>query len=227
LSDVSATASIPEKKLDEIRSGNMDFDWYYAKGAATISFENSSLTANADFRIKKDSAMLIVLRMMGLELGRALITRDSFFMVNRMEGNYMAEPIESIAKLYKVPFTFAELQQIIAGNHLTDGMKAQQLTERDGKTMLEASGERWNAAFIFKGETVESAQYTLNTGESVTAVFDDYIRVEKKKQSPLNRKYYYPAKAHFEYALELQLDQIELDKQKSMKFEIPSKYTRI
>jgi len=223
----SVSITEPAKKLDEISSGNLEFDWYYAKGSATISYENTSLTANADIRVKKDSAILVVIRMLGLELGRAFITEDSFFLVNRMEGNYMAESIGSISKLYKIPFTFYELQQILAGNQLTEGMSAQQLLAIDGKTILETTGERMNASFILDGKKISSAIYRLHTGESAEAEFENFNHLVKKKLSPFNRKYYYPSKDKFEYAIELQLEDIELDKEKTMKFEIPAKYIRI
>lgn len=227
LVDQSGTVTEPDKKLDEIRSGNLEFDWYYSKGSATVSYENTSLTANADIRVKKDSAILVVIRMLGLELGRAFITEDSFFLVNRMEGNYMAESIGSISKLYKIPFTFNELQQIIVGNQPTERMFAQQLSENDGKTILETAGDRMIASFILDGKKIVAANYRLHTGESVEAIFENYKHLEKKKQSAFIRKYYYPSKDKFEYAIELQLDHIELDKEKTMKFEIPAKYIRI
>lgn len=227
LTEFSPDGSVPGKKLEEVRSGNLDFEWYYTKGEATIQYENTNLTANADFRMKKDSAILVVLKMMGLEIGRAFITPDSFFLVNRMEGNYMAEPLEAIARLYKVPFTFDELQQIIAGNHLTEGMIGQQVMEKEGKFTLEAAGERWKGTFVLDDKKVKNVKYELITGESIEAEFNDYFPVDKHKQSPLKRAYYYPSSQNPEYILELRLDLVELNKTKTMKFEIPSKYSRI
>ncbi len=219
--------SEPDQKLREIESGNLDFDWYFARGTATVNFEQSSLTSNAEIRIKKDSAILVVLRMIGLEIGRALITRDSFFLINRMEGNYMAEPVDFISGLYKIPFLYPELEQIMIGNHLVKGMKALELIESKGIMVLKTSGERMNAVFQLNRNEISSAKYVLPAGDSMEMFFERYESVAKKKRSPLHRTYFYPVKENAEFSLELHLDEVELNKEKSMKFEIPSKYTRI
>jgi len=84
-----------------------------------------------------------------------------------------------------------------------------------------------NASFMLDGKKITSAIYSLQTGESVEAAFENYNHLARKKLSPFNRKYYYPTKDKFEYAIELQLEDVELDKEKTMKFEIPAKYIRI
>ena len=139
----------------------------------------------------------------------------------------MAEPLEVISRLYNVPFTFDELQQIIAGNHLTEGMYAKEGIEKEGKYTLEAAGDRWKGTFVLDEKKVKNAKYELITGESVEVEFNDHFPVYKHKKSPLNRAYYYPSIQNPEYILELKLDLIELNKPKTIKFEIPSKYSRI
>jgi hypothetical protein len=52
----------------------------------------------------------------GFEGARALIRPDSFFVINRINGDYTAEPLSYLEEKYKIPARFDLLQEIILGN---------------------------------------------------------------------------------------------------------------
>jgi len=52
----------------------------------------------------------------GFEGARALIRPDSFFVINRLNGDYTAEPLRYIEQKYKIPARFDLLQEIVLGN---------------------------------------------------------------------------------------------------------------
>jgi hypothetical protein len=94
------------------------FDTEYLEGRANVKLESSQLNigGNATIRLHKDQAIWISVKKFGFEGARALIRPDSFFVLNRLNGDYTAEPLRYIEEKYQIPARFDLLQEIVLGN---------------------------------------------------------------------------------------------------------------
>ncbi len=94
------------------------FETEYLEGSARIKLESKQLNVGgtATIRLHKDKAIWMSVKKFGFEGARALIRTDSFFVINRLNGDYTAEPLSYIEQKYKVPARFDLLQEIVLGN---------------------------------------------------------------------------------------------------------------
>ncbi|WP_168797524.1 DUF4292 domain-containing protein [Neolewinella litorea] len=91
-------------------------EWMDARARVDVASENFSIGGTAYIRLHRDKAIWMSVKKFGIEGARALIRPDSFFLYNRLEGEYIAEPLSYIEEKYKIPARFDLLQEIFFGN---------------------------------------------------------------------------------------------------------------
>lgn len=216
-----------QKLWSAIEDQNIDFEWYYAKADMQVKFDDFTMGGMADIRIRKDSVIFISVRKFGLELARVLVRPDSVFMLNRLQANYMTLSIDSLQSVYQVPFDFAQLQETLVGNHLTNGMvPISSQTVQQGHIVKSADDYLQVDYLLNSDNRVLQANYFGKDGHSVEVEYSDLNNFESLKL-PSKRDYFYPNKEDPEYTLNVVLDKIEINQPKRIRFEIPSNYTRL
>jgi hypothetical protein len=107
-------------KSSRVIKGLEDNAFYteYLEGTARVQLESENLNigGSAIIRLHKDKAIWMSVKKFGFEGARALIRPDSFFVINRLNGDYTAEPLSYIEEKYKIPARFDLLQEIVIGN---------------------------------------------------------------------------------------------------------------
>ncbi|MCP9234828.1 DUF4292 domain-containing protein [Lewinella sp. JB7] len=102
--------------LRSIDDNRTTAEWLDAKAKVDLDSEKLSIGGTAYIRIHRDEAIWMSVKKFGFEGARALIRPDSFFLYNRLENEYIAEPLSYIEKKYKIPARFDLLQEIFFGN---------------------------------------------------------------------------------------------------------------
>lgn len=92
------------------------FNTFYAKVRIDYNDNSGGGQATAFIRIKKDSLIWISLNQLGIEGMRLLIRPDSVFLMNKLKRTVQLRSIKYLQELTELPFTFAELQDLIVGN---------------------------------------------------------------------------------------------------------------
>ncbi|MEM9929810.1 MAG: DUF4292 domain-containing protein [Bacteroidota bacterium] len=94
------------------------FDTEYLEGRASVKLASKKFNVGgtATIRLAKDKAIWMSVKKFGFEGARALIRPDSFFVLNRLNGDYTAEPLSYIEQKYKIPARFDLLQEMVLGN---------------------------------------------------------------------------------------------------------------
>lgn len=225
ISDVKEKAIPVDMLWKAIEKQNIDYEWYYSKANVQVSFEDFKIGGLADIRIRKDSVILFSVKKFGFELARALITRDSMFALNRLEGSYMALSIDSVQQLFNVPFQYDELQEIIVGNHLTATQTPMSADISGTKYVLNSTQDGLQVSYQLNNDLqVEQVFYQDEEKRSFELQLEQYQDFEGIKTAG-KRSYYYPDITNAEYSLKLETQKIEINKAKTIKFEIPRSYT--
>ncbi|MEO0731517.1 MAG: DUF4292 domain-containing protein [Bacteroidota bacterium] len=94
------------------------FTTEFLEARARVKVESKKLNVGgtATIRLERDKAIWMSVKKFGFEGARALIRPDSFFVMNRLNGDYTAEPLSYIEEKYKIPARFDLLQEIVLGN---------------------------------------------------------------------------------------------------------------
>ena len=105
--------------FDSVKS--KEFQFKYLSTKAEVSYTDKSGETNSfdvNLRIRRDSAVWIsITPLLGIELARVLITRDSVIVLDRLHKNYIKRDFRYFEDLWKTNVNFDMLQAVIVGNY--------------------------------------------------------------------------------------------------------------
>lgn len=113
------------KKFSDIfdRVGNrlvvddVKFEYLSAKAKVEFDSEKNNLSGSANIRIQKDSAIWVSLSPgLGIEAARVLITRDSVFILNKIDKVYMDYTFEELSKMLEFDVDYSLVESVVIGN---------------------------------------------------------------------------------------------------------------
>jgi hypothetical protein len=80
--------------------------------------KNEKQGANLALRMRRDSIIWVSVSLVGIEGVRAVLTRDSVRVLNRMQKEYFAGGYDYLSKLLNVPVSFDQMQALLLGDYL-------------------------------------------------------------------------------------------------------------
>jgi len=106
-----------EYLLQQLYANTFQFETLSSKASIEINQTNKKTSFKANIRLQKDSAIWIsVTPLLGIEMARVLITRDTVKVINRLEKSYFIGDYSYINKRFNVDVEFELLQSILLGN---------------------------------------------------------------------------------------------------------------
>lgn len=169
----SSDATVKDFEIDHV-----DFD--YLTTSSKIKFDNGdkSFGATANIRVKKDSIIWVSITPgFGIEVARALITRDSVKYMNRLDKAYDQYSFQELSRMLNFDMSFDLLQSVLLGN-IPLGVRPEDrisrkgnffiVTQEDENLMIEnfvgaQSGKLERVAIVEQGkESGKKQQNTLN-----------------------------------------------------------------
>ncbi len=114
-----APVVIKQKELlQKIEQAGANFKNIRARATGNLTTDGQTQNFRLEYRILKDSIIWVELAdpVLGLKLARGLITRDSLFMINRIDREYYKGDIGDLQENFGVNYGFKELQNALSGN---------------------------------------------------------------------------------------------------------------
>ena len=109
---------VMEPALPTVQAQNTAFDFLSIKGKAQVTLKGNKQGANLSVRVRRDSIIWVSAGLAGFEGVRAVLTRDSVHVVNRLEKTYFSGGYDYLSKLLNVPVSFAQMQTLMLGDYL-------------------------------------------------------------------------------------------------------------
>lgn len=137
-------------------------DWQTLQTGGNISLKGSNnFSSSVQVRMVRDQAIFISLRpMLGIEVGKLLITADSIYAIDKLHKRYLAEKVSILTA--GIPVTVSEVQDmflgrpfIISKGTLSKSNKAEMTVTREG-----------NKVVIKPEEEYKGYGYTFTFGKS-------------------------------------------------------------
>jgi len=204
----------------------------YLNAQAKIFFNDDaqSIAANANIVWIRDSVMWVNVKKFGLEAARALITKDSVFMLNRLNKTWSARGLESLQREYSLPDGFALLQQFILASAWFDPKMEMHSDIKDDLHRLSGSNGRIAAdyrleegSFLLKSQTFMQPKDARN----VSLSFENYKKIQIVGQFPYLRRIEAFSPETGNMRLDIELTDVEINVPKTFKFDIPSSYDKV
>lgn len=115
----------------------IDFDYFSSKAKVSYDDGTNKLNFTANIRMKKDSVIWIsATGPMSVEAVRAMITKDSVFVMNRLDNTYTAYSTDFFLDKFNVDLSLNNLQNIILGNLLIPKRRGDKLLKDKNKVWL-------------------------------------------------------------------------------------------
>lgn len=229
---IPATTARSEPFLKEQLHRKIFEDWESLSARAKIYTESSVLTTEAYANLIwiRDSALWLNVKKLGIEAVRALVTRDSIFVINRLDKTYQAQAIESLQREYSLPDGFPFLQQFL----LSKAWLAEDIDLRadiqDSLHRLSGSNSRFAVDYrIEEGSFVLRRETFVQQRDSriLSLLFGGFDRLQGAGIFPYIRRIEAFSPETGSVSLDLEFTDIEINVPKSYRFEVPDHYTRI
>lgn len=206
--------------------------WFRSAGSINASLNGNELDLDAVIQIRKDSAIMIVLKKFGFEGGRILINQDSVFIINRLEQNYDKLPLQFLAQKFNIPAQYAAIQAILLGNAVQLDTKTPfEAHSQDSSVVITAESGAFSGTYTFEKARLHLLQSFFideKSASKMTMYYEDYKTTSYKNVSfshQRNIAFFSPSSGNGEITLEF--SDVEMsDTPKSIKFSIPSHYKR-
>jgi len=234
--------------IKHIHESEFDYDWVYAKANVESLIDGKEESFDIKVRARKDSAILISIQyILGVEVAKVLVTRDSVKMVVYPRKQYFKGDFNYINDLLHADLDFDLLQAVLFGNSAEfyddDETKLKPVTDRQNCRYLLSTERKYKLKRINQGQTeLKKSLQTMTLDPETFKIFkNEFIDVETNRMFSANYEKY-PAQGDSVYAprhvnidivaekkVNLKIDYVRIEKNQPQKLSIniPLKYEPI
>jgi hypothetical protein len=234
----------PEYLFTQLKKNELNFKTLSAKFNVEAEINNDNKSFSGSVFIIHDSVIWLSITKFGLEAARFYITTDTAKMINRLNSTYFIGDFSYVASLFNIDFDFDILQALIIGNDFSyydnDVFKA----SVDNKNYkLSTIGRRKLKKFIKRANEeqrvlVQDIWLDPQTFKIVKIMMKEVKQENRKFESfysdfQLINEHLVPFVLKCEInddkhiAVNINFTRININKDESMPFKIPSGYTRV
>jgi len=214
--------------LAKVSANQVQYKTLSERAVLTWDDGNTAQQFNGNIRVKKDSLIWMSLSMFGFEGARALITQDSFRLLNKLTSEYLVRDPNYIQSWLLLPINFQMLQQIITGERISINERATLAKNEDSSYVLYLESDK-----LFEKVWVNTQNYTVQKillkdkllKQDMLITFDSYNSLNGnpfsyKRNIAINRD----GKA---MKLDMQITKAGADEELNFPFEVNEKYKRV
>ena len=231
--------------IEKMQENESQFETYKAKGLVQLINNNKTTDLKVNIRIKRDSVIWVSISVgMGLEAARVLLTHDSVMFINRLEKTFFVGSYQFINQMINAHVDFDIVQALITGNDFKwydyHDLKAKAIS---GHYQLGSTQRRKLKQYIKSSDSVNHAIYQCmwlnpesykierikikeinNDNKKIVAKYSDFKTIEGQV---LPSQYDITISAQNDLVIDASLIKINLNKDLTFPFSIPSKYKEI
>ncbi len=215
------------KKLQQHELGQVSSIQAHAKIFA--EGDGMSIEANANLIWIRDSALWINVKKLGIEAVRALITRDSVIVLNRLEHTYTAQDLAALQRQYSLPEGFPLLQNMVLAAAWLSPDLIFQSDIKDSLHRLSGSNNRFSVDYRLEEGSYRLRQETFvqqRDARILTLQFDQFKMLPGAGLFPYLRRIEAFSPESGTISLEIEFTDVEINTPKSFRFDIPAHYRR-
>ncbi|MBC7446824.1 MAG: DUF4292 domain-containing protein [Hymenobacteraceae bacterium] len=166
---------VPAAALTDVQ--NFEYQYLQFKGKVQYETSTDKQEAQVSIRMKRDSIIWASVSKVGFEGVRAVITRDTVVLLDRLHKSYFAGNFKALKRRYHIPVTFDQLQAALVGNYLT-GEGAKDVSESNDTPVqtLHYEQERMAVDQFINREKKRLVKLSVvdQRGNALTANYQDF-----------------------------------------------------
>jgi hypothetical protein len=237
---VSATPLSINAILTHLADNEIKADWMSGTAGVDYSGKPMSISVSTEVRYRRDSVIWMNIKKLGiLNLARVKITRDSVYVLNNINANYMAKDFKYIENRFGIPANFDILQDILLGNPVFLTEKDKLKIEKDASSndiLLRGSNDQWQTGYHLDPATLSVKNMHFEqpiSGRSLKITYEAFHPLRGYKDGKTYFSYLRtidvesPQTGKAQIVMEVDADDLEVNVPKTIKFEIPSHYDKV
>lgn len=224
--------------LSTIQEQTLQFETLSARMSVNLNFTENEMSSRVDLKMVKDSAFqLSVQPLLGIEVFRMELSKDSIKVIDRLNKRYVADNYINLKGQTTVDFNFYNLQALFTNHLFIPGQKA--LTEKQYNRFKVNMGTSENEIRI---KDAMDLLYLFMAGSDgkllsaqISAPENKYILSWKYSDFSLNAGKLFPMQMEVDLtangiakgSVEMHINKMQVNIPLTMEFVIPAKYQRI
>ena len=226
------TAQLIQTALSKLDSNRVNYKTFTSK--LDVDYrdgKDKNYNVNATLRMVKDSAIWVSINaVLGIEAMRVLITRDSVFLLDKLNKTYTARSVDYLQEVTSLPLNLTTLQNLLVGNPVfLDSNIVSYASAGDNSTVsLVSIGQRFkNFLTLSASDNVllHSKLDEVDIARSRTADLS-YSDYEDKRGKFFSTKRRVSVAEKNKVDVSMNFKQYEFDQEVSFPFSIPKNYKR-
>jgi hypothetical protein len=172
------------------------FTWLNAKANVESNIDGKEESFDIRINIRKDSAMLVTIQyLLGLQVAKVLISKDSVLFVNYIEKTYFKGDFTYINELLNADLDFDLIQAVLFGNSAE---------YQDEETRLKPVADRINCRYLLSTERkrrlrkIQSGQNDLRSPLQTLTLRQDYKIIRNEFIDPVTNRMFTAAYSGFQ-----------------------------
>lgn len=202
----------------------------HAKASVDIDMPDFNQSVNSQIRWIRDSVFWMNFTILGIEGARLLITKDSFYMVDRINKKYIAENLSKLSVKYNLPISFKTLQNFFLGNPVFLSNNEVHLEKTNLVNHFIQEDNIWKGDYYTDSSTSILNKLNLKekNGESTLSQnLQNYKSIKSLSSFSFDRLIEFYSKASGKASIKLEIKDLGINTPKEIKFSIPSSYERM
>lgn len=204
-------------------------EWFSARANVNYEDDSQSFSASASIKMRRDSLLWVSIKKLGFELARVQVTRDSVYVLDRINNEYAVEGMDYLTEAFGLPAGLREAQDFILGNPVFVDSKGLEV-ETMGPSYhifgrgLKVDSDYWVEAGSFL--TRKMSFKDKESGQLATILLEEYEPASGQQKFSYLRNLELDSQYSGKSRVALKFSKIDTEIPKSIRFEIPDRYTR-
>jgi Domain of unknown function (DUF4292) len=217
---------------DSLSVEEIDFEYLHGRGRMVLKDGNKENEVKANIRVRKDSVIWMNFSVIGVQGGRALITRDSITVMNNVKNEYYVFEYKELSKKFKMDITYDMIQAAMLGNLLMPRSTQDTVERKTASYLLNQRSGTIDVLNYISAATMKIQKVELKENNTHNSLVINYANFQ-----PLDTKlfpydgtislFYKAAAGLLNTTIIFEYSKVEVgDKELRFPFNIPKKYDR-
>ena len=218
-----------EELIQKVHENNVADNWIMLNTKVLVKNRDRELALNANIHIKKDSIVWASIKTsFGMEIFRSIITKDSAFILDRINKTYYCKSSSYLDSFINFELTYAQLEQMLAITQkieLTEDFETEQYFMSDLELWTNARKEKY---------IIDLTNLKVKEFLKINSLLGAYLRVSYNDFKVVSNTLF-PHKINIEakginknvYWAQITCKKVRLNKKLSLSFNVPKSYKKI
>lgn len=210
----------------EIQNNRISFQTFSSKSKIEVTGPDINQSVSAQIDMVADSIIGISLRVIGIEGARMRITPDSVQIIDRLNQTYLSKGFEFIQQQFALEISFADLQNLIAGNPVFYDSASLSMGVADDKYVLFSQNTVYKNSIWLTSAFELSRMFIEDLGQqrNMTLTYSGFDKIEGKPFAFIRTIL---IDAQTDYKATIEFTKVTLNEPIDFAFSINPKYKKI